>query len=89
MEISQNHGDNEIFYIYQKFIRYCLPEINVVFYSTKASRENRENCYIKLYSKDEQIIYQLNPETRLFEEEPKRQKKSTDVPKIRKESEER
>lgn len=66
-----------------------MPEIDITFYSTKTSREKRENCYIKLYLKDEQVIYRLNPDTRLFEEEHQKQKKSPDVLKILSEPEER
>ena len=68
-----------------------MPKINIVFYSTKTSNARRENCYIKLYLKDKQIIYKLNLDTRLFEQEYnlKKEKTSPNFPNSPGETEER
>lgn len=72
-------GESEIFYIYQKFIRYCLPDSqNILFYSCKQDRYKKEKCNIQLDIEGKRITYTLNPETRMFEEQTKRAKNVED-----------
>lgn len=80
MGIYQNHGDAEIYYIYEKFVRYCLltgEGIDVSFYSGKDMSDPHERYFIKLKpsNKEKAIIYQLNYKTRLFEEIQKNKSK--------------
>ena len=68
-------GDTEIFSIYQKFVRYCLPDSSgVTFYSTKPSKDSKEKCYIEIYDGKEKIQYVLDSKTRLFQRELKQNK---------------
>ncbi len=72
-------GDTEIFYLYQKFIRYCLPHnSNITFYSTKTNMNDKEKCVIKICEGDQKTNYVLNFETRLFEKEGQHNKQLQD-----------
>lgn len=74
-------GDAEIFYIYQKFVRYCLPNRSgITFLSSKTGRYEKEKCFIELYSEGNKINYLLNPKTRLFEEQARKGKKNKSAP---------
>jgi len=74
-------GDTEIFSIYQKFIRYCLPDVpNILFCSNKNKRYEKEKCFIELYLEDGKVNYLLNPTTRLFEEVKRLSNDTLDTP---------
>lgn len=76
MGIYQKCGESELFYIYQKFIRFCLPESNnILFYSSKRSGQVKEKCAIKLTTNGVETEYILNHDTKLFEEREKEQEK--------------
>ncbi len=62
-------GNNEIVYIYQKYIRYCLPDSTTTFCSTKTNYSAKENISIILRTQNNSFTYMFNPTTRLFEEE--------------------
>lgn len=81
MEILQRHGDTEIFSIYQKFIRYCLPDNpNIIFDSTKYNRYEKEKCFIEFGADEGKIKYLLNPKTRLFEEQKRKNNDTLTAP---------
>jgi len=62
-------GDSELFYIYEKFVKYCFSDKNnIVFYSCKNKKTNREDCVIELTENNKKFSYTLNWNTRLFEE---------------------
>ena len=63
------NADNEIVYIYQKYIRYCLPDSTTTFCSTKTNYSAKENISIILRTQNNSFTYMFNPTTRLFEEE--------------------
>lgn len=81
MEILKNHGDTEIFSIYQKFIRYCLPDkSNLIFSSIKYNQYEKEKCMIELSQNEKKIRYILNPKTRLFEEQIEKEIRNKSAP---------
>lgn len=62
-------GIVELFSIYQKFIRYVMPQTdNVWMYSMKNNLREPEKCIIELKEKNVVTKYILNPKTRKFEE---------------------
>ena len=72
-------GERELFNLYQKYVKFCMPENrDILFCSSKSTRDPREKCYIELKQEEGKVSYLLNQQTRLFEKLPQKNKKVED-----------
>lgn len=75
-------GERELYNLYQKYIKFCMPDNkNLIFSSSRSTKEPEEKCIIDLKQGKQRVSYLLNFKTRLFEQQ-KKEKINSHIPSL-------